>query len=93
MELPKDYRKLTQPQRREVREEYVRRQNGNCPHCGRSLKGDPASHITAKRLDLRRFPPNFLKWPVHLHHNHNTGMTIAAVHAYCNGVLWQYHGE
>ena len=39
------------------------------------------------------FPPNFFKWPVHLHHSHDTGMTIGAVHARCNAVLWQYHGE
>jgi hypothetical protein len=42
---------------------------------------------------LSLFPKNFLKWPVHLHHSHDTGMTIGAVHSYCNAVLWQYHNE
>jgi hypothetical protein len=28
-----------------------------------------------------------------LHHCHQTGLTIGAVHAKCNAVLWQYHGE
>lgn len=32
-------------------------------------------------------------YPVHLHHDHKTGLTIGAVHAKCNAVLWQYYGE
>jgi hypothetical protein len=39
------------------------------------------------------FPELFLKYPVHLHHSHVTGLTIGAVHAYCNAVLWVYHDE
>jgi hypothetical protein len=39
------------------------------------------------------FPPNFLKYPVHLQHNHDTDMTEGAVHARCNAVMWQYHGR
>ena len=39
------------------------------------------------------FPPNFLKYKVHLQHNHSTGMTEGAVHALCNAVMWQYEGR
>jgi len=91
--LPANYEMLTQPQRRQVREEYIRLQDGKCHHCKQSLGGDPAKEITDKPITLELFPPNFLKWPVHLHHNHDTGETIGAVHCYCNAVLWQYHGE
>jgi len=91
--LPVDYTQLTQSQRREVREQYTHVQGGNCAHCGTPLWGEPAKEIMGKRLKMRLFPPNFLLHPVHLHHSHDTGMTIGAVHARCNAVLWQYHGE
>jgi len=55
--------------------------------------GPPEFLSLEKRIDWDLFPPGFLKNPVHLHHNHDTGMTIGAVHAYCNAVLWQYYGE
>ena len=90
MELPINYAKATQPERKLVREEYVRVQEGRCCYCNRLLTEDPPKELF---LDMSRFPPGFLRWPVHLHHDHNTDMTIGAVHGYCNGVLWQYHGE
>jgi hypothetical protein len=66
-------------------------------HCGRSLKGpstyDPSVNDKAPKIDASLFPPTMFKYPVHLHHNHVTGMTIGAVHALCNAVLWQYLGE
>lgn len=34
-----------------------------------------------------------LRYPVHLQHNHDTGMTEGAVHARCNAVMWQYLGR
>ena len=93
MELPVNYNDLTSYKRRLVREEYVRVQNGKCAHCGNDLAGKPAPYVSRKRVNRSLFPPNFFKWPVHLHHDHDTGMTIGAVHSYCNAVLWQYHGE
>ena len=93
MELPVDYDKISSRKRREVREEYVRVQDGLCYHCKNLLSGEPSDSIKAKVVNRQLFPPNFFKWPVHLHHNHDTGMTIGAVHNYCNAVLWQYHGE
>jgi hypothetical protein len=44
-------------------------------------------------IDRELFPPGFFNYPVHLHHSHNSGLTIGAVHSYCNAVLWHYHGE
>ena len=38
------------------------------------------------------FPENFFDHSIHLHHDHDTGMTIGAVHAHCNAVLWEYEG-
>jgi len=93
MELPVDYDKLKQWERRLVRLEYIKQQKGKCYHCKKSLEGPPAKKILKKKLNLRMFPKGFLDWPVHLHHDHNTGLTIGAVHCYCNAVLWQYHGE
>jgi hypothetical protein len=84
---------MSQPERAKMRAEYVREQDGKCRHCGAPLDQEPPQSITGKSINWKRFPPNFLRWPVHLHHSHDTGMTIGAVHARCNAVLWQYHGE
>jgi hypothetical protein len=92
-DIPANYTQMTRQERRIVREEYVRRQGGRCAHCKQPLSKAPADHVRSKQLDMRRFPPGFLDWPVHLHHDHQTGLTIGAVHSYCNAVLWQYHGE
>ena len=91
MKLPLDYTKLTADKRRVVREEYVREQNGLCYWCKAPLDKDPPAEIRNNLIDWGLFPPNFLKYPVHLQHDHDTGMTEGAVHAYCNAVMWQYH--
>lgn len=91
--LPANYNALTQQERRAVREEYGRRQGGLCSHCSAPLDGPPEKKILATKINLDLFPPNFLKWPVHLHHDHLTGKTIGAVHSRCNAVLWEHHGE
>lgn len=90
---PQNYKALSPQERRELRNRYRAEQDDNCWHCKEPLKGKPAGYIMAKPLNQRLFPAGFLRWPVHLHHDHGTGMTIGAVHAWCNGVLWQYHGE
>jgi len=92
-ELPVDYTKLTSYKRRQVSEQYVEEQNGNCMFCKESLSENPPKEITNKSINLRLFPPGFLKNPIHLQHNHDTGMTEGAVHAYCNAVLWQYYNK
>lgn len=93
MKLPVDYTKLTQPQRRQVREEYVKRQDGLCAYCMDPLNDPAPAHITSQPINWKLFPPHFLKHPIHLQHDHGTGMTEGAVHAYCNAVMWQYHGR
>jgi hypothetical protein len=93
MNLPADYNSMDWKERRAVRFEYIKRQGGKCSHCGTALKDGPRDDVAAKPVKRRLFPPRFFEWPVHLHHCHKTGMTIGAVHAHCNAVLWQYHGE
>lgn len=90
----KHYPSMTSAQRRECRLSYETSQRNYCQHCGVRLYLDPPQY--KRRIDWRAFPggkAGFLRYPVHLHHDHNTGMTIGAVHAYCNAVLWQFHGE
>jgi hypothetical protein len=91
--LPVNYNELNQLERRIVREDYVRVQNGFCCYCHSLLTGNPPKSVLEKSVRKDLFPANFFRWPVHLHHNHKTGMTIGAVHAYCNAVLLQYHHE
>lgn len=90
---PQNYEHLTQPERAELRANYVKEQKGLCHHCAGPLDREPSERMQSIPINWRLFPKNFLKWPVHLHHNHRTGMTIGAVHALCNAVLWQHHGE
>jgi len=90
MILPIHYPSTHWAKRKKAREQYVTEQNGLCHHCKQPLTTRPKR---TQRIDESLFPPNFMKWPIHLHHDHDTGMTIGAVHAYCNAVLWQYHGE
>lgn len=93
IELPIDYRTLQPWQRRKVREQYIENQGGNCSHCNEPLSKSASKKVMEKEINMQLFPENFFKYPVHLHHSHDTGMTIGAVHCHCNAVLWQYHGE
>lgn len=93
MELPINYEKAEWQERRSAREAYVELQEGKCWYCQCHLNRKPAPSVSSKAINWRLFPKNFLKYPVHLHHSHETGMTIGAVHALCNAVLWQYEGE
>lgn len=97
MDLPVNYRTLDwrKGETRAVREEYAKRQNGQCMFCANPLSGNPPNSVTEKEIDWSLFPngKGFLRHPVHLQHDHNTNMTEGAVHAYCNAVLWQYHGR
>jgi hypothetical protein len=88
--LPVNYNEIHFSERKLVREEYTRIQAGKCHYCKQQLSVRPSEN---KRVNKNLFPKKFFDWPVHLHHDHKTGMTIGAVHAYCNAVLWQYHGE
>ena len=90
---PVDYRKLSIPEKREVREKYIKEQNGLCMYCNNPLDNPPPKSITDKPIKWDLFPKNFLSYPIHLQHNHKTGMTEGAVHSYCNAVLWQYENR
>lgn len=93
MELPIHYNSAEWQDRRRAREEYVKRQNGRCWYCQCALDKYPPPAVSSRTINWRLFPKNFLKHPIHLHHSHDTGMSIGAVHAYCNAVLWQYEGQ
>jgi hypothetical protein len=90
--LPAMYDMLTPEQRRWARGEYARLQGGLCHYCKAPLAGPPTEEVQRKKLKAT-YPPNFFTWAHHLHHNHATGLTVGVVHARCNAVLWEYHGE
>lgn len=93
IQIPAQYESLTPAERRAVRVQYIADQGGNCMFCGESLSALAPERIRSKKINWRLFPPNFLKHPIHLQHNHKTGMTEGAVHSYCNAVMWQYYGR
>lgn len=87
------YDSLTPAERRAKREEYVQHQKGLCFFCERPLDKPVPRAVAVLDIDWKRFPPNFLRYPIHLQHSHKTGLTEGAVHAYCNAVMWQYYGR
>ena len=91
--LPTNYDALTPRERRAVRDQYVEVQKGKCYHCSDPLEESPEYMLKKFKVDVSLFPLGFFNYPIHLHHNHDTGTTIGAVHAHCNAVLWQYLGE
>jgi hypothetical protein len=93
VELPVDYTNLSPAERRKIRMQYIREQNCRCYKCKADLRGDPAADVLELEIDKSLFPENFFKHPIHLHHDHSTDLTIGAVHAHCNAVLWQYDRE
>lgn len=91
--LPVDYDKLNRKERFTVREQYVKEQNNKCYWCKHSLTTEPPKEITDKTINWKMFPEGFLDYPIHLQHDHYSGMTEGAVHGYCNAVMWQYHNK
>ena len=91
--LPVEYDSLQWFERKAVREQYIAEQGNLCWYCGHNLDEEPPEEIRNKWIYWRNFPENFLKSPIHLQHDHDTGLTEGAVHAYCNAVLWQYEGR
>ena len=91
--LPLNYSELTWQERREVREQYILKQKGKCYFCKEDIHKEAPDRIKNKEINWSLFPENFLKYPIHLQHNHFTDETEGAVHNYCNAVMWQYHGK
>lgn len=93
LELPVDYTLIPRDERYIVRDQYVSQQKNMCYHCGYTLSLSPPEIIRMQKVDPGLYPPGFFDNPIHLHHDHNTDLTLGAVHAYCNAVLWEYHNE
>lgn len=92
-DLPVQYDSLTINEKRAVKDQYIKQQNNLCAFCGYLLTSEPPFSITSKDINWKLFPEQFLKYNVHLQHNHKTGLTEGVVHAYCNAVMWQYNGQ
>lgn len=90
---PAKYDNLTPNERRLLRESYVVAQDGLCYWCNQPLSGPPSTEVSSASINLRLFPTGFMKHPVHLQHDHVSGLTEGAVHARCNAYMWQYHGR
>ena len=91
--LPVEYSSLGPYEKRPVREQYVKKQKGLCYFCKESLEGPARQDVRRAKINESLFPRNFFSHPIHLHHDHNTDLTLGAVHSRCNAYLWQYLGE
>ena len=93
MELPINYETSHWTVRKRARLLYVREQLNQCCHCGNRFLDGPSDEVMNKPINKSLFPKGMFDYPIHLHHDRTTGMTIGAVHARCNAYLWQYKGE
>lgn len=93
IDLPVRYDGLSPRERKRVREAYEVKQKFRCAHCKELLNGPPPESVARLPIMSKLFPRGFFDHPVHLHHDHSTGLTIGAVHCKCNAVLWQYGGK
>lgn len=91
IKLPTLYDKLSPSEKRMVRQEYIRRQNNKCYLCNDDIYKPP--NVDDIKITPKLYPKNFFDYPIHLHHSHETGLTIGVVHAKCNAILWEYGGE
>lgn len=91
--LPVNYNKLKVHEKRAVRLQYIKEQDNKCCYCHLPLNEIASYEIESSWIDWTLFPDNFREFPVHLHHDHITGMTIGATHMRCNAYMWQYKGE
>ena len=91
--LPVDYDNLKHSEKWAVREEYRRIQKDACWYCNKSLYANPSKKVQKQHIFKKLFPKGFFDHPIHLHHSHDTGLTIGAVHAKCNAYLWQVEGK
>lgn len=91
--LPANYGKLSPMEKADIRDRYIFLQQEKCWYCKRTLTKGPSERVRKLPLGQVKFPKTFFHHRIHLHHNHTTGLTIGAVHAKCNAVLWIYHGE
>ena len=91
--LPVNYHSVHWTERKKIREQYIEEQKNLCFYCKEDLYQQPPITILEKKIDWDLFPEGFLKYPIHLQHDHVSGMTEGAIHAYCNAVMWQYEGK
>jgi hypothetical protein len=87
---PQNYKSLHWTARKRLRNDYIADQNNECFYCGDDLNAEPSEELKDLPIDWSLFPENFLQYPVHLQHDHKTGMTEGAVHSLCNAIMWNY---
>lgn len=90
---PQRYDLMSSTSKRILRLEYIKEQKNKCQFCGESLDGLPSKLVRDTKINQRLFPLGFFEYPIHLHHDHNTHLTIGAVHSRCNAFLFEHLGE
>ena len=94
IELPMLYSR--KHMRKRAREKYIEQQQGICPHCNTLLVDEPTKQIEQLKTNpygVLLLASPFFNWPIHLHHDHSTGLTVGAYHAACNAVLDVFHNQ
>ena len=93
LQLPIKYSTASPALRRSARNQYISEQKGLCAHCNTPLSVIPQHIIDEFPINSSLFPNGMFDYAIHLHHCHDTDLTIGAVHCQCNAILWQYFHE
>jgi hypothetical protein len=94
--FPQKYDDLNSEEKRKLREQYIEWFNGRCLYCEEMLEDEPHKFVRQSADDiewddLHGGKEGFLSNPVHLHHDHETGLTLAPLHALCNAHSWHFN--
>ncbi len=93
VQLPVEYAGLSPSGKQLVRKAYMQKQKGLCYYCRHPLLKPPSYKVQHAKITWSLFPENFQRYPIHLHHDHETGLTLGVVHMRCNAYLWEYENE
>ena len=92
-DLPLVYNNIPASHKANVRAQYISKQKGLCMFCNNPLSGRPTKRVINFKVNWKLFPMGFRYHPVHLQHDHYTGLTEGVVHMKCNAYMWQVLGR
>ena len=87
LELPTKYSSLSGERLSAVKEAYICLQRERCWLCGNNLWGLPKYIVENPKLMALCFNKLAEQMPYHLHHDHDTGLTLGVTHAECNIII------
>lgn len=86
LQLPTKYSSLSGQRRAAVKEAYICLQRERCWLCGDSLYALPTFIVDNPNVVQLCYNQLAEQFPLQLHHDHDTDMTLGVTHAECNAI-------